>query len=64
VWNCKNPRDFYPSKMFCSICGNIQEIQRPKRKTRKNGHIKDLWCIRCKTETKHIENADILAMTV
>jgi len=39
----------------CIECGHIMTIQRKNSKNRATGHIKHLWCIRCKKRTRHIE---------
>jgi hypothetical protein len=39
----------------CTKCGEVQSIQRLKNRNRGKGHIKHLWCIKCKEKTAHIE---------
>ena len=39
----------------CSECDAVMPIYRRKSSNRPNGHIKDLWCYKCKNETKHVE---------
>lgn len=43
------------SELKCNQCGNITPIQRRKALMRKGGHIKHLYCWKCKRETKQIE---------
>lgn len=42
-------------KLKCEECGHVFPIARKMGKTKKEGHIKHLWCIQCKAETGHIE---------
>ncbi len=52
--NCKrNIHNF-----VCSECGNIIPLLRSFSKKRSQEHIKDLYCIKCKLITKHIEKID------
>ena len=39
----------------CSCCGSIIPIQRKLGKMKKKGHIKTIYCPKCKAETQHIE---------
>ncbi len=39
----------------CSKCGTEQAIWRRTGRRRKRGHIKHLWCIKCKEHTPHTE---------
>lgn len=43
------------SNLRCTECQNVTIIPRPKGKKRKEGHIKHMWCYRCKKETAHRE---------
>lgn len=43
------------TRLVCPKCGNIQIIFRKIVRRKKYGHIKDLWCFKCKEVTKHIE---------
>lgn len=47
------------SILFCVDCGNAFPIQRRSGRGRKRGHIKHLWCIRCKRVQPHSENKRI-----
>lgn len=44
------------SKFLCTKCGNegIPIIRRNGR-AREAGHLKKLWCLKCKQETNHVE---------
>lgn len=42
------------SNCICMECGNEFPIPRTK-KQREKGHNKDLYCIKCKKRTTHIE---------
>ena len=39
----------------CEICGNKTSIQRRMANQKKKGHIKHLYCYKCKERTPHIE---------
>lgn len=43
------------SWLKCSECGEWFPIPRRESEKRKRGHIKDLWCVKCKKITPHIE---------
>jgi hypothetical protein len=43
------------SHMVCEECGSVFVLPRKATKGRGDGHIKDIWCIKCKKVTKHIE---------
>lgn len=46
------------TRLICPICGNIQTIFRQSNKCREFGHIKTIWCFKCKEKTNHIEIKD------
>lgn len=43
------------SELQCLKCGQKFPIPRMLSSRRKGGHVKDLWCIKCEENTKHIE---------
>ena len=43
------------SEMYCERCQSQFVIFRKKNELRGNGHIKHMWCYRCKSITPHIE---------
>ena len=45
--------------LVCLKCGNIATIYRNSKHLRNIGHIKDLYCYKCKCNTKHYEVKDI-----
>ncbi len=47
------------SDLICSNCGNKMTISREVKSQREKYHIKDLYCIKCKEVTKHIEVRDL-----
>ena len=49
-------KDIYISYLRCGDCGAVFPIPRKKGARREQGHIKDLWCFRCKKITKFLEN--------
>ncbi|MBQ4263130.1 MAG: hypothetical protein IJB83_02660 [Bacilli bacterium] len=42
----------------CLKCANVQTIRRRKSRLKKDGHIKHLWCWKCKERTKHLEEKE------
>ena len=44
------------SELTCKICGQVMYVPRPKEHKRKIGHIKHLFCPKCKKVTEHVEN--------
>jgi len=48
--------DCEPSRFFCVVCGEegIPLIRKPGAQ-REPGHLKKLFCLRCKCETNHAE---------
>lgn len=44
-----------PKTLKCSDCGNIVVIHRKMSKNKKAGHLKKLYCIKCRKEVNHIE---------
>jgi hypothetical protein len=43
------------SRLRCSRCGSVFPIHRQWSNRRKNGHVKTVWCVRCKARTQHLE---------
>ena len=43
------------STLVCRDCGAKFPIPRKANQLREYGHIKDLWCYKCKSVTKFIE---------
>lgn len=43
------------SNLTCECCGSKFPIPRKRTQRRPDGHIKHLWCIKCKIETAHVE---------
>lgn len=54
----KSARRVVQTSLYCSECGNKASIFRRKNRRKSFGHIKDLWCYKCKKVTKHIEAPD------
>ena len=52
----KKHGDIYISELHCTECNTVFPIPRRRAKRREKGHIKDLWCYRCKKITKFKEN--------
>ncbi|AII27991.1 ribosome associated inhibitor A; zinc finger domain [Bacillus phage Bobb] len=46
---------FALSELKCHQCGNITQIQRRTAVLKKGGHIKHLYCWRCKRDTRQVE---------
>lgn len=43
------------TNLVCPECGNIQTIYRKSCKRKRYGHLKLLWCYKCKEVTNHFE---------
>lgn len=43
------------TKLACPKCNNIQLIHRKACKRKEYGHIKTIWCYKCKDFTNHFE---------
>lgn len=52
-----NKKDRYIcySDFYCTICGEKITLPRQQSSQREKFHIKDIYCIRCKNSTKHLE---------
>lgn len=48
-------RSFHKKRLKCSVCFQVQEIWRRNCKKKETGHLKHLYCIKCKEETAHTE---------
>ena len=48
-----NVKRMVMTNLKCSDCGNVTNIPRFKGEWRKKGHIKTLWCFKCKKDTQH-----------
>lgn len=46
------------SNLFCEKCGSTFPIMRQKGYGREKGHVKHVWCIKCKEVTAHLEALD------
>lgn len=42
-------------QLCCSRCGTVMTIPRRTGKNKPSGHIKTMWCYRCKEKTDFIE---------
>jgi hypothetical protein len=54
-----NKTNYRSTDLVCLSCGNVTQIVRRKDNLKLSGHIKDLWCYKCKIETKHYEVRDV-----
>ncbi len=43
------------STLVCVKCGFPMYVPRPRCRRRQRGHVKTMWCPRCKAETDHEE---------
>jgi len=43
------------SDFVCQECDTVFPLPRNQGRQRKHGHVKDIWCPRCKRETKFKE---------
>ena len=48
-------RDMGRSELYCENCDTKFVVFRKRGSLRGNGHIKHVWCHRCKSVTPHIE---------
>lgn len=51
----KDRRNMTLSTFVCEVCGAKIELPRRKGKQREVGHIKDIYCFKCKDTRKHDE---------
>lgn len=51
-------RAYSISTLECPECGLKMYVPRPKNKKRANGHIKDIYCVRCGKKTKYVEKGE------
>ena len=51
----KKNRFMDKSTFICPVCGNTFPLMRSHGYHRGKGHIKDLWCVYCKSERKFLE---------
>ena len=49
----KGPRSFVITNLKCEKCGTVFQIPRIKGQIRSKGHIKHVWCFKCKEITAH-----------
>lgn len=42
-------------EVVCEVCGNIMVIPRHPRRDKRSGHVKHIWCFKCRNVTAHIE---------
>ncbi|WXX02939.1 ribosome associated inhibitor A [Staphylococcus phage LJLAME001] len=52
----KKRQKMFHSNLVCSKCGNTFTVPRKRAQRREEGHIKHLYCIKCKCTTAHIED--------
>jgi len=51
----KNIKRTVQSNFKCLECGAIIPLTRLRTRAKKDGHIKNIWCYKCKKTTKHKE---------
>ncbi len=44
------------SKLNCKECDSVFMVPRKRSRKREEGHIKDLYCVKCGKVTKHVED--------
>lgn len=47
--------NFDISQFYCTKCANRIDLPRKTDKRRKKGHLKKVYCIKCKEEVNHYE---------
>ena len=52
----RNTITFTISDLYCTCCG-VKGIPVPRKssKQRESGHLKKIYCLKCKAETNHVE---------
>lgn len=51
----RRSRAVSPTTLVCEECGDYFPIVRKTGRQREKGHIKHLYCVRCRKETAHFE---------
>jgi len=51
-------RSTVKTDLMCLICGSVFPISRRVKRQKSEFHIKDLYCYKCKKETKFVELKD------
>lgn len=51
-------KQFTISNFYCLDCGNEIALPRNRGHQREKNHIKHIYCICCKAETKHLEKRE------
>ena len=51
-------RHTYMSSLHCGVCYFINPIIRPQGKRRARGHVKTMWCPRCRDIRDFVENGE------
>ncbi len=51
----RGPQKLVQTSLVCEECGYREYIWRKAGRQRPCGHIKHMWCYRCKERTAHIE---------
>jgi len=44
-----------PAHLKCGECNNPVQIFRKRHRMKEKGHVKHMWCFKCKETTAHIE---------
>ncbi len=55
---------FVRTDLVCPKCGNVTTIQRRFGTEKPVGHIKDLYCYKCREVTKQYEIKDVSAFLI
>lgn len=51
-------KNFTISKFICSQCSGANFLPRKTSKQRERGHLKRIYCVKCKEEVNHIEHRE------
>jgi len=54
----RNGTRIVETRLICPRCNNVQTIYRKASSKRKFGHLKYLWCYKCKRRINHFEICD------
>lgn len=51
-------RNYKISTFFCVQCNNQISLPRKSSRQRERGHLKKIYCVKCKTEVNHSEQRE------
>ena len=54
-FHAKGVKKLVEKRLKCTVCGNVDTIQRTNHRNRETGHIKHIYCFKCRDTTAHEE---------